>query len=67
MTHSMHRNLVKGERFVGHVALVVIGLVLMVVGLALGVTMVLLPVGLVVGLAGVLLLISGLFAREKES
>ncbi|MCY4025541.1 MAG: hypothetical protein OXH75_04415 [Acidobacteria bacterium] len=43
-----------------HVAAVAIGLVLMIAGLGLGVTMVLLPVGLVVGLAGVGLFVWGL-------
>ena len=50
-----------GERFVWHVVAVVAGFVLMVIGLALGVTMVLLPVGIVVGIAGVLIFIWGLF------
>lgn len=43
-----------------HVAAVVVGFVLMIVGLGLGVTMVMLPIGLVVGLAGAGLLIWGL-------
>lgn len=46
-----------------HVAAVVIGLVLMIVGLALGVTMIMLPVGLTVGLIGVAILVAGLFAH----
>ena len=49
--------------FLGHVAAVVLGFVLMIVGLAMGVTMVLLPVGIVVGLLGVAIVVSGLFAR----
>lgn len=49
--------------FFEHAAFVVVGVVLMVVGLALGVTMIMLPVGIVVGLAGVLMLIGGLFSR----
>ena len=36
--------------FLGHVAAVVLGLVLIIVGMAMGVTMVLLPVGVVIGL-----------------
>jgi hypothetical protein len=36
-----------------HIAAVVVGFVMMVVGLALGVTMIMLPVGLVIGLLGV--------------
>lgn len=49
--------------FLEHAAAVVIGFVLMVVGLALGVTMIMLPVGLAVGLLGVLIFIGGLFAH----
>lgn len=48
------------SHFVEHAALTSIGFVLMVIGLALGVTMIMLPVGLVVGLAGVLLFVVGL-------
>jgi hypothetical protein len=49
--------------FLEHAAAVVLGLVLIIVGLGLGVTMIMLPVGVVVGLAGVLLVVGGLFAR----
>jgi hypothetical protein len=48
-----------GGRIIGHVAAIVLGLVLMFAGLAMGVTMVMLPVGLPIGLAGLLLLIWG--------
>ena len=51
------------ESILGHIASVVVGFILMVVGLAMGVTMVLLPVGLVVGFLGVALFVGGLFAR----
>lgn len=51
------------EAILGHVAVVIAGFVMMVVGLALGVTIVMLPVGLVIGLAGVALFVGGLFAR----
>jgi hypothetical protein len=47
------------EDVLGHVAAIIIGFILMVIGLGLGVTMVMLPVGLVVGLVGVALFISG--------
>lgn len=47
----------------GHVAAVIVGFVLMVVGLALGVTMIMLPIGLGVGLLGFCILLGGLFAR----
>ena len=51
------------ESILGHIAAVVVGFILMVVGLAMGVTMVLLPVGVVVGFLGVALFVGGLFAR----
>jgi hypothetical protein len=51
------------ERWLGHAAALAAGFVMMVVGLALGVTMIMLPVGIVVGLAGVALFVGGLFAR----
>ena len=53
--------------FLEHAAAVVLGVVLMVLGLGLGVTMIMLPVGIVVGLAGVLLVVGGLFARVDKS
>jgi hypothetical protein len=49
--------------FFEHAAVIALGVVLMVFGLALGVTMIMLPVGVVVGLTGVLLVVGGLFAR----
>ena len=57
------RLLETGERILGHVAAVVLGFVLMVVGLGLGVTMVMLPVGLVVGLLGVVVFVWGLLGH----
>jgi len=53
-------------RILEHTAAVVIGFVMMVVGLALGVTMIMLPVGLVVGLLGLAIFVGGLFARIGE-
>ena len=59
-----HRPWVKTtESVLGHIAAVVIGFVLMVIGLALGVTMIMMPVGVVVGLLGVAIFVGGLFAR----
>jgi hypothetical protein len=49
-----------GERVLGHTIAIVLGLILMVLGLGLGVTMVLLPIGLPIGLCGVLLLVAGM-------
>lgn len=65
MTHTMSgRQVLSGVgRFFEHAAAVVIGLVMMIVGLGLGVTMVMLPVGIVIGLLGVAVLVAGLFAR----
>jgi hypothetical protein len=54
------------ESLLGHAAAVVVGFVMMIVGLALGVTMVMLPAGLVIGLAGAAIFIGGLFARIGE-
>ncbi len=51
------------ERLFEHAAVVLIGFVLMIMGLALGVSMIMLPVGIVVGLLGVVLFVGGLFAR----
>jgi len=54
------------EDVLGHIAAVIIGFVMMVVGLGLGVTMIMLPVGIVIGLLGVGLLVAGLFARVPD-
>ena len=54
------------EGFFEHAAAVVLGFVLMVIGLALGVTMIMLPVGVVIGLIGVALFVGGIFARIDE-
>jgi hypothetical protein len=58
----MHFLAIAGH-LLGHVVAVALGFVLMIVGLAMGVTMVLLPVGIVIGLLGVAMVVSGLFAR----
>jgi hypothetical protein len=50
-------------RFLEHAAAVVIGLIMMIVGLGLGVTMIMLPVGIAIGLLGVAVFVGGLFAR----
>jgi hypothetical protein len=67
MTSSGARTILGGvAAFAEHAAFVVTGLVLMVIGLGLGVTMIMLPVGLVVGLAGVAMVVGGLFARFNK-
>jgi len=67
MTHiavgSHHHWLTAVESVLGHVLAVVIGFVMMIVGLALGVTMIMLPVGIVVSLTGAALFVGGLFAH----
>ena len=54
------------ESVLAHIAAVIVGFVMMIVGLGLGVTMIMLPVGLVIGLVGVALFVGGLFARLDE-
>ena len=48
-------------------AAVIIGLIMMIVGLGLGVTMVMLPVGLTIGLLGVAVLLGGLFGQIDDA
>lgn len=55
------------EDIAGHVAAVVVGFAMMVLGLGLGVTMIMLPFGLVIGLAGAAIFVGGLFARVAPS
>ena len=63
-----HRSWVRAtESVVGHIAALIVGFVMMIVGLGLGVTMVMLPVGLVIGLLGVAIFIGGLFARINKT
>jgi hypothetical protein len=58
--------LAKGAgRLAVHAAAVVAGLLLMIVGLAMGVSIVLLPFGIPVGLAGLLAFLWGLFGRTE--
>jgi hypothetical protein len=67
MTHITTAGFFLGlTHFLEHAATVFIGLVMIIVGLGLGVTMIMLPVGVVVGLLGVLLVVGGLFARIDE-
>jgi hypothetical protein len=54
------------ENVLGHIAAIIVGFVMMVVGLGLGVTLVMLPVGLVVGLLGAAIFVGGLFARISD-
>jgi hypothetical protein len=63
MTSTTRHWLSVTETVVGHAAAIVIGFVMMVVGLALGVTMIMLPVGVVVGLLGAGLFVTGIFGH----
>jgi ABC-type uncharacterized transport system permease subunit len=67
MTHiavgAHHPWLTAVENVLGHVLAVIIGFVMMIVGLALGVTLIMLPVGLAIGLTGVAIFVGGLFAH----
>ncbi len=67
MTHTTaspyRRWIVATENVLGHLAAILIGFVMMVVGLALGVTMIMLPVGIVVGLIGVTVFVGGIFGH----
>jgi len=49
-----------------HVAFIVVGFVLMVLGLGLGVTIIMLPVGLPIGLLGLGMIIGGLTVRINQ-
>jgi hypothetical protein len=51
------------EAVLGHIAAVIVGFVMMVVGLGLGVTMIMLPAGIVIGLIGAAIFVGGLFAH----
>ena len=65
-TYSMRRIWVGFAHFLEHAAAVIVGFVMMVVGLALGVTMIMLPVGLVIGLVGVAIFTGGLLVRIDD-
>ena len=68
MTHavSIHRAVSALVRFAEHTLVVAIGFVMIIVGLAMGVTMVLLPAGVVIGLLGVAFVVAGLFGRLNQ-
>ena len=52
-------------RFVGHIIAIAVGLILMVVGLAMGVSVVALPVGIPLGLVGLFVFLWGLFGWSQ--
>jgi hypothetical protein len=55
--HTSREWLTFAESGALRIAMAIVGLLMMILGLALGVSMVMLPVGLVVGLAGVCLFV----------
>ena len=64
------RELAKGAgRLAVHVVALVVGLILMVVGLGMGVSVVLLPFGIPLGLAGLLAFLWGIYggSGDKEA
>jgi hypothetical protein len=65
-TIAVHGALASVGRFLGHAAAVMVGLILMIVGLGLGVTMIMLPVGITIGLLGLAIVVGGVFARIDE-
>jgi hypothetical protein len=65
-TITVHAALAGIGRFLEHAAAIVVGLIMMIVGLGLGVTMIMLPVGLTIGLLGVAMVVGGVFARIDE-
>jgi hypothetical protein len=64
---SAHPVLSGIARVFEHAVAIVVGLVMMILGLGLGVTMIMLPVGLVVGLLGVAVFLAGVFAHIDET
>jgi uncharacterized membrane protein YccF (DUF307 family) len=65
--HTESREMAKGAgRLAVHALAIVLGLILSVVGLAMGVSIALLPIGIPAGLAGLALLFWGLFSGWEE-
>jgi hypothetical protein len=53
-------------RFFEHAAFVLVGLIMMIVGLALGTTIMMLPLGFVIGMLGVAAFVGGIFGRIDQ-
>ena len=65
---SAGRELAKGAgRILGHLAAIVVGVILMILGVALGVGLVTLPVAIPIGLAGLAVCGWGLFGWSRET
>jgi hypothetical protein len=69
MTHtlSIHRVMSGALSLLEHTMTIVVGLVMMILGLGLSVTMIMLPVGLTIGLLGVAVVVSGLFVHLDQT
>jgi hypothetical protein len=64
---STGREMAKGAgQIAAHLMAVVVGVILMIVGLGMGVSIVLLPFGVPVGLAGLFVFLWGLFGWAAE-
>lgn len=55
------------EKFMEHSVAIIAGMVLMIFGLGMGVTVVLLPIGIPVGFVGLLFFFWGLFGRSPKA
>jgi hypothetical protein len=65
---SVGREVVKGAGlFVGHLAAIVLGVILMVVGIGLGVGLVTLPFAIPVGFAGLFVFLWGVMGRAEQT
>jgi hypothetical protein len=53
-------------RILGHGFAIIVGMICMIIGLGMGVSMVLLPVGIPLGLAGLLLFLWGFFGWSES-
>jgi nitrogen fixation-related uncharacterized protein len=63
---SVSQELVKGAgRFVVHALALVVGMIFMVAGIAMGVTIAMLPIGIPLGLVGLILFFWGLFGGAE--
>lgn len=67
MNASTGRIVSTGTWFVGHAAAVAVGLLMMVSGVGMGVTMVLAPWGIPLGLAGLALFVWGLSGYARRA
>jgi hypothetical protein len=64
---SAGREVAKGAGWLAlHLVAVVVGFILMIVGLAMGVSLVMLPVGIPVGFVGLFVFMWGLFIWSRE-